>query len=818
MLKTFKWLFRVFLLLSALFLSVLILVYYFSIQSIPDYNTSYLIENKIEDIEIVRDNKGVPHIFGSSNDDVYFGLGFSHAQDRLWQMMLTRRTAQGRLSEFFGEETVKSDEFIRRLGIYEIAGQTLQYQTKEATNALVSYSNGINAWLKILNENALGRGAPEFFLFKPEIEPWSPVDSLAILKLMAIKSSDHLDSEILRAQVSLLIGNKKTKDILPDDPGYQNNSLQKFSDIINHGKIMLSDISKRHQFDSLGQFKKIPASNVWAAHPKRTTSKSSLLAADPHNSLSAPGYWSLARLELKSGGIIGASIPGLPLIMSGRSKYLAWGFSAGNGDDTDIYIEQLNPSNKQQYKVGDSFVPFNTNKEIIKIHGSKSKTINLLWADNRPVIPNNFFDINQIMPQNNVASIKSTALETFDKSYSSLFHMMTKMDLKSAQAQFNDYVSPVYNMVLADKDNISLKVIGKIPKRNTNHFGEGRIPSQGWLKRNHWNGYYSYQENPGTMNPNNGIVANTNNKTTDKKFPNHISHRWGDNFRIKRLSKLMNEREIHTRDSFIEAQLDTISDAARTILPLIAKELWYTNKLQEKSKSHTLASEALNLLANWNGEMNEHMPEPLIYTSWVSNFQKFIIRDELGPLSQKFKEVDPVFLERVLRNIDDASIWCDIIPSSKIETCNEIALQSLIASIEELSKIYGDSLENWQWGEAHIANQKHKIFGSIPVINWMSNIRQTTSGGDNTLMRAKTKNHGKNPFENVHAAGFRMIVDFSDLESSLFIISTGQSGHLLSNQYDNLANLWKRGEYIPMVLDPILARAGSLGSVLLKQK
>ena len=170
------------------------------------------------------------------------------------------------------------------------------------------------------------------------------------------------------------------------------------------------------------------------------------------------------------------------------------------------------------------------------------------------------------------------------------------------------------------------------------------------------------------------------------------------------------------------------------------------------------------------------------------------------------------------RNIDNASTWCDIVPSSEVETCNQIAEESLILAVEELSNKYGNNLENWQWGEAHIANHKHEIFGAIPIINWLSNIKQSTSGGDDTLMRAKTKNYGQNPFENVHSAGFRMIVDFSDLESSLYIISTGQSGHLLSNQYDNLANLWKRGEYIPMVLDPDLARAGSLGSIILKKK
>ena len=307
-------------------------------------------------------------------------------------------------------------------------------------------------------------------------------------------------------------------------------------------------------------------------------------------------------------------------------------------------------------------------------------------------------------------------------------------------------------------------------------------------------------------------------KQQTKKFPNHITHRWGDNYRIKRLSKLMNERKIHTRDSFMEAQLDTISIAARTILPLIAKELWYTDKIKNNKKKNILASQSLNLLADWNGEMNEHMPEPLIYSSWISHFQKFLIRDELGSLSIKFNQIDPIFLERVLRDINNASSWCDVIQSSKIETCDEIAVQSLISAVDELSKVYGNNIENWQWGEAHTANHKHQIFGSMPIFGWLSNISQTTSGGDNTLMRAKISNFGINPFENVHSAGYRMIVDFSDLESSLFIISTGQSGHILSNQYDNLANLWKRGEYIPMVLDPKLARAGSLGTTILKQK
>ena len=216
--------------------------------------------------------------------------------------------------------------------------------------------------------------------------------------------------------------------------------------------------------------------------------------------------------------------------------------------------------------------------------------------------------------------------------------------------------------------------------------------------------------------------------------------------------------------------------------------------------------------------MNEHQPEPLIYSSWVRNFQNFLIRDELGPLTQDFLQIDPIFLESVMRDINGASVWCDISASTIIENCTDIALQSLDSALTELSIKYGNKIESWQWGEAHIANHNHSVFGTIPLIKWVSNIRQRTSGGDNTLMRARTQNFGDEPYANINAAGYRMLIDFSDLESSLYIISTGQSGHPLSLHYEDLAQLWRRGEYIPMVLDPVLARAGSVGVIKLKSK
>ncbi len=815
---TFRWLLRLFVALSVIFLVSLSLLYYFASRSLPDYDLERSVAGLRGDLEIVRDNKAVPHIFGSNDADVYFGLGFAHAQDRLWQMTLMRRAAQGRLSEIFGSETLEADKYIRRLDIYRSAQNSVQSQSPQAIEALEAYSAGVNAWLKTVQTDALGRGGPEFFLFKPEIAPWVPADSLAILKLMAVRSSNHLQTDILRARTSLGVGSDLMRDIMPDDPSAGMMAMPEYASLFPNPSAPLAAVPIRNAMDSVSPREFVPASNAWAAGPSRTAAKASILAADPHNALSAPGFWSLARLELSGGGVIGATVPGLPIVMSGRSTKLAWGFTASYADDVDVYIEQLNPENAAEYKTATGFKPFKSQKVIVEIKDSPSQTIELKWSDNGPIIPGDSFGLNQITPRGYVTSVRTTTTAKDDKSFSALFNLMTRTTARSATAQFEQYVTPIYNMVVADADNVAMQVIGKLPKRNPDQVGQGRIPSQGWLPRNQWQGFFPYSENPQVINPNGDIVANTNNKTTDAEFPKNITFQWGDSFRISRLTKLMNERKIHTRDSFMEAQLDTVSFAARAMLPLVARELWFTGDPAPDGSTQRLRQQALELLANWNGDMNEHEPEPLIYAAWMRNLQAFLIRDELGPLASEFKQVNPVFLERVMRNLDGASVWCDIRPSTREETCTDIAKQSLDAALLELSALYGDRVASWQWGDAHIANQDHQVFGSMPLINWVSNIRQRTSGGDQTLMRAQTSNSGKSPYTNVYASGFRALVDFSDLESSLYIISTGQSGHPLSRHYDDLAQLWRRGEYIPMVLDPQLARAGAVGITKLRPK
>ena len=372
-------------------------------------------------------------------------------------------------------------------------------------------------------------------------------------------------------------------------------------------------------------------------------------------------------------------------------------------------------------------------------------------------------------------------------------------------------MAPAQNITLVDEQTIAMKTIGLIPSRDANHQSQGRLPSLGAQLSNRWKGMMPYASNPEFMEPIGGILGNTNNKTVERPFPNHISFNWGDTQRVQRWQRLMQVRQVHTRDSFVEAQLDTVSFTARSLLPLIGSELWFTGEAAPEGTPERERQRALTLLAGWNGEMNEHLPEPLIYATWIRALQARLIKDELGPMADEIIHVEPLFIERVFRDINGASAWCDILQSAPTETCADMARLALDDALLIIAENWGTALESLRWGDAHQATHDHPTLGNVPLLRYFVNIRQSTSGGDNTLNRGLTSGIGPDPFQNVHGAGYRGVYDFADPDSSIFITSTGQSGHFLSRHYDDLAQLWRRGEYILMSLDTDLARGAAVG-------
>jgi penicillin amidase len=809
----FQWLIRLAAALVGFAVLAAFLVYYLASRSLPDYDATLDLAGLNAPVEIVRDNANVPHILAKTDHDAYYALGFAHAQDRLWQMIVLRRTAQGRLSEVFGRPTLETDTFMRRLDIYRLALASVEVQDAQTKAALDAYSQGVNAQFGQINQGASGRGAPELFVFNAPFAPWRPADSLAILKLMALQSSGQLGEEVLRARMSLALpDNDRLNDILPDAPGLGVASLPEYASLMpSLPKFTAASSKPQHPLSPIKSRGFSGASNVWAASASRSATGGTLLANDPHMGFTAPSIWYLARMDLQLGAVIGATIPGLPAIWSGRSAKLGWGVTTAYVDDQDVLIEQLNPENPEEYKTPAGFKKFVSRPSIINIKDEAPITITLRWSDNGPVLPGSFQNLRAVTPPGHVAALSSTALSPRDTTLSATIRLMKSSTVADGLLAGALHMAPAQNIMLVDEQTIAMKTIGSIPRRDADHQSQGRLPSLGSEQRNRWSGTMPYASNPEFIEPIGGILGNTNNKTVERPFPNHISFNWGDTQRVQRWQRLMQVRQVHTRDSFVEAQLDTVSFTARSLLPLIGSELWFTGEAAPEGTTERERQRALSLLAGWNGEMNEHLPEPLIYATWVRALQARLIKDELGPMADEITHLEPLFIERVFRDISGASVWCDIIQSAPTETCADMARLALDDALLIIAENWRTALESLRWGDAHQATQDHPTLGNVPLLRYFVNIRQSTSGGDNTLNRGLTSGTGRNPFQNVHGAGYRGVYDFADPDSSIFITSTGQSGHFLSRHYDDLAQLWRRGEYILMSLDTDLARGAAVG-------
>ncbi len=457
---------------------------------------------------------------------------------------------------------------------------------------------------------------------------------------------------------------ERLRDILPDDLSGGYAALPQFSalfqDLPQDDGIIGADLTPFLAASS--------ASNAWAVGPMRSVSGGALMANDPHLNFSAPSVWYLARLELVSGGVIGGTVPGIPVILSGRSAVLGWGLTTANMDDQDVYIEKLNPMNAGEVLTPDGFRPMRTRHETIAVKGGTPVDITLEWTANGPVFPASFYNFAAITPPGHIVSVARTLFDPADTSMTAAMQLMRAKSVADALNVMQVFVTPAQNLTVIDHDHIAMQLIGKMPKRDIGHRTLGRMPSEGWIAANLWQGSLPYSDNPRFVDPLSGAVGNTNNKTVDRAFPFHVSFDWGDTQRIQRLRQGIAARQKHDLASFAAMQNDAVSNSALVLAPLIAASV---------DPSQDRRSKALAMIETWNGAMDAARPEPLIWAAWMRALQHQMIADELGPLAEALSLPNPVFLERVFRNTEGAAVWCDDISTAPQEGCGKIAAAAL---------------------------------------------------------------------------------------------------------------------------------------------
>ncbi|MEM1164164.1 MAG: penicillin acylase family protein, partial [Pseudomonadota bacterium] len=543
-----KWLVRLFAGVALLALVGLIAAWYLVSRSLPDYDGVFTMEGLDGPVTVIRDANAVPHIRAGSDHDAFFALGLAHAQDRLWQMELSRRAAQGRLSALLGARTLETDLLIRTLDLYGYASRALEHQSPEALAVLDAYAAGVNAWIRHVNTQALGRGAPEFFVFGDGLAPWTPADSMSILKLMALRLSGGARSEVRRAQTLLTLSPERVADVLPDYPvpaqivprrpesvlpGIDRVEAPAASGVgaISHlaaacGRAadkpcMASDV------DDLQIALGLPAppwlagaSNAWAVDGTRTSSGKPLMANDPHLWLSAPSVWHLADLKGARVAAIGAALPGVPAVMVGRNARVGWGLTTANVDDQDLFVERINPDDPSQYLMPDgTWTPFDERQVRIEVADSVAITKTVRKTRHGPVLTGQQFGADEITPDGHVTALAWTALVDEDRSMTAVIELMYAARLEDGVAAAAKVQAPAQNLTLSDADGVAMVVAGAIPARLPRSLSQGRVPSAGMMAANDWQGYLPAEENPRAIRPAFGGVANANNRTSDAAFP-----------------------------------------------------------------------------------------------------------------------------------------------------------------------------------------------------------------------------------------------------------------------------------------------------------
>jgi penicillin amidase len=762
-------------------------------NTVPSASGSSVIPGLSRSVEVIRDREAVPHIFARSTDDLYAALGFVHAQDRLWQMELQRRTGQGRLSEVLGEATYLTDVFIRTLDLYGHAQRSVAALPAEARRALEAYARGVNAYMKRSGGLLEPRLPPEFLLLRYRPEPWQPADSVVTIKLMALQLSTNLNHELLRLTLAAQgLTSAEIEDLMPLDPADRPQPMPELAQLY---PLQRPAPPRRRASASTLLDGAIGggASNNWVVSGSRTKSGKPLLANDPHLRLGAPSVWYLAHLAMRPSpaevhNAVGATLPGVPLVVLGRGDSVAWGFTNTGSDVQDLFIEKVNPDNPREYRTPEGWRAFEVDEMEIAVKGEGVRKVERRRTRHGPVLPGFYRNLEGMLAPGHVAALQWTALGDDDTTIAAGMFDPGVRTVSDYVERMRLFVVPMQSMVVADTaGNIGMIAPGRVPVRDPANKIAGRAPVPGWDAAYDWKGYLGFADLPRVADPNVGAIGTANARMVDADYPHHLTYDWDPPFRQWRVKELIFDHDRHDVATMRAAQADVLSPAVAKLQPMM---------IAAAQAGGSVDNAVLDQLTTWDATMRADRPEPLIFAAWMREAVRAIYRDDLGGAFERYFDARASALVRLLEGRAGARDWCDDRTTPGRESCGAVLAAALNRALGDLEARYGPDRSAWRWDRAHYAFGEHRPFGGLDWLAGYVNIEVPSPGGDYTLNRGKMDFDLEPPFANRHASSYRAIYDFADLDRSLYIHTTGQSGNPLSPYYASFAERWARVEYI----------------------
>ncbi|MDP2823466.1 MAG: penicillin acylase family protein [Sulfuritalea sp.] len=745
----------------------------------------------VGEVSIERDAAGIPTVRGPNRDAVLFGLGFVHAQDRLWQIETHRRTGAGRLAEAFGPGALDNDKFLRALGVHRAAKAQWEKLGADARAAVLAYTAGINAFIG----GHLRARPPEFLILGLDPEPWTPEDTLAWGIMMAWDLGGNWTNELLRMRLALTMPVARIDELIPPYPGEKPLPTRDYAALYRELRLG-ADLGQRALLDAPESGVEGVGSNNWVLAGSHTVSGKPLLANDPHLKLTTPALWYFARLEAPGFKVAGATMPGLPFVVLGQNERIAWGFTNTNPDVQDVYLEQIKPDDASRYRTPDGWAAFQTFSETIRVKGQEDVKLTVRATRHGPVISDAGTAVVAGLAGTAAGPAYALALRwtALDADAGSIDAGLA-IDHAGSVAEFvkaaEKYVAPMQNMVVADTaGGIGFVAAGRVPLRGADNDLRGMAPAPGWEARYDWKGFLDPGKTPREVDPPRGWIATANQRIHGPDYPHYIASEWALPYRQHRIEALLRAKDKHDHESLRLTQADVVSLAARRLLP------W----LRQARPSHGLGTAAMRRLADFDGEMRAGDAAPLIFAAWARELTRAVFADEMGGEESYQRQVGRsdfrAALEGVLERND--AWWCDDKATPVAETCAGLVSRSLDRALDELQQRLGADMARWQWGTVHQARSEHRPFSKVKALAPWFELRVATGGDNYTVNVARYHLKGDEPYLNEHAASLRAIYDLADSAASRVMHSSGQSGLVMAPDYRRFADPWAAVAELPL--------------------